>query len=1156
VTAGYDRPGRSGRRDARRARRAWNAARGLGQPAVLFQPAAAAAAAPGAPGDVWSPLGPYVVLASDETGRPRVSGRVRDVQVEPTLGRRAYAATASGGVWYTDDAGANWRALGGFRSADPHAGDTLASPNATGCLAVNWGVTAGGADDPPNDEVWVGTGEGLPSSDGMPGDRLLGIGVLNGKAPHTKPANDPAFVVEATNLLGAGILRLAAQPKGTGLVAATTEGLFARPAGAGPHATWDAVAGYPKNRKSAAPCVDAVWTLPVGAKPGRLWVAIRRANGDIELHVRNDNDNTNTFNQVPLPNGAGNPNPDTIMMLAASPTGDVVWALGSAAPVAAGLPSCRLWRIDTTTLSPTVALVQNGPTLWNTDTISSSKIAVAVDPASPNRVAVAGTYLSTPAPGADGASLFLGAVTSPSPGKFRYPAGAHVGLEVHADVLAIRFTNDGQSVWVACDGGVFVSTAGGAAHTFTPRNTGLAVVEAGFVACHPTNDVAMVLGAQDNAIQRRVGEGVWQWERGGDGGGVAFDQVQTEHYVAQYTNTDWLSGRTPPPPPVRAGPKAGWTAEDSAAAFYSAPATIAKGGVNQLAVASNRVWYTQDWGAHWVTVPTNTDPRAGQRAGAPAVAPAPNVVQDVFPAKSGALRVLRWATPDRLWVLCARGLHHLDRNAAGVWQPRADISLRDVFHPHRSTDVTETDTGNDLAVHDPARGAHGSVYLALTGDLSAEDDEQLWWFDGGSGWHRTGLRKVTNAAAVAVTVDPAHPETVYVGTTIGVFRSTLTFNGNDPTWAPFARLDNGLPDVSVQDLAVFSNGQVRLLRAATQARGVWELDLAGPVADHTYVRVHPYDSRRAPSTSLVAPFEPAIPDPAHPGATMPTSYPWHASPDVRVHPKLGAMAAPGTLPWTGTTSLQPAGDPVRFWRLWRFQVALRNVDRRSRPTGQWDTYFDSVLRANGAPVVAGRPRLTAGVWNAVVTGANLGRLPWDTPAPSEADLIEYVPPAPTVGADNQPSVDVIRGQVTVHVLLHNRGFPDQAHGDVQVTLLWRRITGWAGKASAAWLPTNVGWTAGIINLLTTGAVPALTGGWQLADPANPRRSPATDLSVGTPRSVSFDVNLGGAGAPAGSLLLLVAVAHAVRDPVVLAEAPLRQLTLDRHHVAVRSVRVR
>jgi len=32
--------------------------------------------------------------------------------------------------------------------------------------------------------------------------------------------------------------------------------------------------------------------------------------------------------------------------------------------------------------------------------------------------------------------------------------------------------------------------------------------------------------------------------------------------------------------------------------------------------------------------------------------------------------------------------------------------------------------------------------------------------------------------------------------------------------------------------------------------------------------------------------------------------------------------------------------------------------------------------------------------------------------------------------------------------------------------------------------------------------------------------------------------------------------HTPRDPVALAEAPLQQLTLNDHHVAVRSVRVR
>ncbi|WP_123025997.1 hypothetical protein [Mycolicibacterium stellerae] len=1147
MTSTYGWPGRNagGRRDGRGARRRWNAARGLGQPAMLFRAAAAAPGGAGGAADIWFPVGPHTVLSSDEFGTPRVTGRVRDVQVEPKAGQRAYAASATGGIWYTDDRGATWRPLGGFRSADPAARDTFASPNALGCLLVRWGVTAG-ADDPTKDEVWVGTGEGGGFTDGMPGDQLVGIGVLHGTDPTSKPVADPAFVVEATNLLGATVSRVVAQPGAAGLVAATSKGLFARPAGAGPHVSWDAVAGFPKNGKSAAPCVDAVWTQPAGGQPGRLWVAIRRTNNDIELHVRIDG--TNVFTQVPLPNGAGNPNPHTTMALTASPTGDVVWALGSAAAGVGALPpSSRLWRIDTTTAPVTLALVRNGPTLWNTADISSSKIAVAVDPSAPNRIALAGTTF----PNTAAASLYLDAVTALPAGNFAYPAAAaYVGREVHADVLAIRFTDDGQSVWVACDGGVFVSTAAGAAGSFTPRNTGLVVTEAGFVAGHPSNDVALVLGAQDNATQRRIGETVWGWEQGGDGGGVAFDQVQTERYIAQYSDADWSNGKTPPGQPVPAAARA---TEDSSASFYSLPATIVNGAVNQLAVGTDRVWYSENWGTGWVTLPTNTDPLAGQRPTPPTGAG--NFAQDVVPGGSGAIRILRWATPNRLWVLCSRGLHRLDR-VAGAWQPRVDISLKDVFHPSKSTDVSSSDKCNDLAVHDPARGAHGSVYLALTGDLSAEGDEQLWWFDGAGKWHRTGLRRSTTAAAVAVAVEPAHPETVYVGTTIGVFRSTLTFNGNDPVWTPFTRLDNGLPDVAVQDLAIYSNGPVRLLRAATQARGVWELDLTGPVADRTYLRVHPYDSRRTLPTSLVAPFEPRIPDPAHPPATVPTTYPWHASPDVRVHPKLGAMAAPGTLPWTRATNLSPAGDPVRFWRLWRFQVALRNVDRRSRPTGTWDRYFDTVVQANGGPVVGGNPRLTAGVWTTIVTGANLARQPWDTAAPTEADLLEYVPPAPTVAGDNQPSVDVLRGQVTVHVLLHNRGFPDQAGGDVQATLLWRRVTGWLGKPSTTWLPANVGWAAGITNLLTNGAAPALAGGWRLADQATPRRSLTGDLSAGAPRSVSFDVNLGGAGVPAGSLIMLVAVVHTPRDPAALAEAPLRQLTLGDHHVAVRSVRVR
>jgi hypothetical protein len=126
--------------------------------------------------------------------------------------------------------------------------------------------------DDPVDEVWVGTGEGsvLPL-EGTPGDMLPGVGVLHAVGPSTKPETDPVFTAEATNLLGAGIFRLAKQPGGTGFVAATTKGLVERPSGSGPQATWSAVSDLPTDDGKALPCTDTLWTAPAGAQQGRLW---------------------------------------------------------------------------------------------------------------------------------------------------------------------------------------------------------------------------------------------------------------------------------------------------------------------------------------------------------------------------------------------------------------------------------------------------------------------------------------------------------------------------------------------------------------------------------------------------------------------------------------------------------------------------------------------------------------------------------------------------------------------------------------------------------------------------------------------------------------------------------------------------------------------
>ncbi|MEP7115430.1 MAG: hypothetical protein ABI862_19360, partial [Ilumatobacteraceae bacterium] len=98
---------------------------------------------------------------------------------------------------------------------------------------------------------------------------------------------------------------------------------------------------------------------------------------------------------------------------------------------------------------------------------------------------------------------------------------------------------------------------------------------------------------------------------------------------------------------------------------------------------------------------------------------------------------------------------------------------------------------------------------------------------------------------------------VFVGTSIGVIRGELSMvdHGAGPVpewaWKPF---DNGLPESAVNDLAIFSDATLRLLRAGLHGRGVWEVDLATVVAQpQTFVRVYPTDMRRRPSTPISGP---------------------------------------------------------------------------------------------------------------------------------------------------------------------------------------------------------------------------------------------------------------------------------------------------------------
>ena len=135
--------------------------------------------------------------------------------------------------------------------------------------------------------------------------------------------------------------------------------------------------------------------------------------------------------------------------------------------------------------------------------------------------------------------------------------------------------------------------------------------------------------------------------------------------------------------------------------------------------------------------------------------------------------------------------------------------------------------------------------------------DTLWWFDGKKKFYPTGLRNNgTKAPAFSVICDPEDPDTVYVGTAMGVWKGRIDASGATPAWT-WEMYSIGLPEAFVQDLSIYwnpaaPNGGLKLLRAAVQSRGVWEVDISANPASvgRTYLRVHALDTRRIAPTSL------------------------------------------------------------------------------------------------------------------------------------------------------------------------------------------------------------------------------------------------------------------------------------------------------------------
>src|SRR5581483_10259485 len=374
---------------------------------------------------------------------------------------------------------------------------------------------------------------------------------------------------------------------------------------------------------------------------------------------------------------------------------------------------------------------------------------------------------------------------------------------------------------------------------FVACNDGLSIAEANYVASHPTCEGFLAVGLQDNGTIQRSSTGVWTVKFEGDGGGVAFDQVDTTRYLRQYINASWRSSDGGLQPLlVRGGnkvpdPSGGKTKperESDRALFYSNVDTIKRPvpgvfpDVTQVLLGTDRIWYTEDWGAHWVTLPKATDP---------ITATTYDEKQDQL---SEPVSVCRWQSPDVGWVLTAQPyeqpggqIFRLQRaantalvNGPGTWTmerilaqsrknkkdtTKADGPMRDAVG---WTDIA-VNLDLDGSGNPQQRGTKGALYLGTAGHPTKDDVDTLWWFDGTSAWHATKLRDELPAPVTAVLCDPKNPDHVYVGTTVGVLRGVRSFPTADaPAW-DWHHLVNGLPEAAVEDLSLFDFDGLRLL---------------------------------------------------------------------------------------------------------------------------------------------------------------------------------------------------------------------------------------------------------------------------------------------------------------------------------------------------------
>jgi photosystem II stability/assembly factor-like uncharacterized protein len=386
-----------------------------------------------------------------------------------------------------------------------------------------------------------------------------------------------------------------------------------------------------------------------------------------------------------------------------------------------------------------------------------------VHPANPNTIYV-GTrdlWRST-----DGGSSYANLTTNIINGNWSWGTG-----KVHVDQHHFYISPTNPSLmYLTNDGGLYRTIDGGT--TFQNLNATLGLTMFTSVDLHPTDRTRSYGGTQDNGTQRRTGDLSWSEFQGGDGGQVVIDPVDPSivygtiyyHNVIRHPDHGQIFGAE-----TQIGSPG--TFNNDRVLFY--PPFVGNDVDSTIYFGTYRLYLSTNRGMSWS---------------------APGGTQDL--TNGGYLSAIGVSRSNTnvIYTGSTDGKAMVSTNGGGNW---TNISAGLPNRWVKSIIVSPTDPN--------------TAYLTVSGFLSGHVFKTT---NAGANWNDIS-GNLPDIPTSTLLIDPRTASTLYVGTDIGVFRSTT--DGN--TWETF---NMGLPPAVISELDANSSG---LIQAATYGRGMYEISL-------------------------------------------------------------------------------------------------------------------------------------------------------------------------------------------------------------------------------------------------------------------------------------------------------------------------------------------